>query len=164
MKKILTIILAAWVFLPSAFAANVSSNTQATATLAKSCAFSTATASFGTFVPSATGLTTTSANINVTCTKSTTYTITGDAFRRSSCGRRELGLNGSVNGADYLLYNIYLDPAYTQMLSYSVCSTVTLNGTGTGTQVIHPLYLKMDNNQFVKPGSYSDAVPLTLTF
>lgn len=149
---------------PQVFAANVGTNNQASATLAKSCSFSVATASFGNFVPASSGISATSANISVTCTRSTTYSITADAFRRSTCGRRELGLNGSVNGSDYLLYNIYIDSAYTKMLSYSTCSTVTLDGVGTGSQFTHPLYLKMDNNQYVKPGSYSDAVPVTLTF
>lgn len=165
MKKIILSLLVA-LLLPtdSVFAANSTTNSQATASLAKSCAFSVAPATFGNFVPATTGVSTTSSTISVTCTRTTTYTITADAFRRSTCGRRELGLNGSIGGADYLLYNIYVDSAYTQILSYPVCSSVAITGTGTGSVFNHSLYLQMNNNQFVKPGSYSDAVPVTLTF
>lgn len=146
------------------FALNANNTTTSTATLSKSCSLSVDTASFGNFVPSSSGISSTSSNINVLCTRTTTYTITADGFRRNTCGRREIGLNGSINGADFLLYNIYTDNAYTKMLSYPTCGGVTISGTGTGLVNNHSIYLKMDNNQFVKPGSYSDNTPITVSF
>ena len=73
------------------------------------------------------------------------------------------------SGANSLLYNIYLTPAYTQIIGDGSAGTYAPSDSGTVTacqiyQVTGNMYGLIAPSQDVPPGSYSDALVVTVTY
>jgi spore coat protein U-like protein len=70
------------------------------------------------------------------------------------------------SGSNALTYNIYADPALTQVVGDGSSGTTVLfpeRGLGPGEKKVD-LYGAIDARQFARPGSYSDTVYVTLIF
>lgn len=163
--KIIGIILS--FLMPFAFADNLTSTNKATASLASSCSVSVDSASFN-FIPQASGNYDSTTLAHMKCTRGTVVNLQINNFVRSTCGRRELGLNGTIAGANYLLYNIYTTNTYSTIYTNTgyACegSGAMPNLTATGLTQDIPLYIRVPANQYVVPGVYWDNVTMMFVY
>lgn len=150
----------------NSFASVVSTN-KASATLSSSCTVTIDTLNFD-FNPTKTGNIDSSTSAHMKCTKGTIVNLQINNFRRSTCGRRELGLNGSIDGTNYMLYNIYTDSSYSTIFTntgYSCEGVGSMpNITANGTNQDIPLFVRIPANQYVVPGIYSDTVTMMFKY
>lgn len=77
-------------------------------------------------------------------------------------------LNNTTNGGDYMLFNVYVDAAYTTVWGMGTAGAgSTLNGsiqTGNSNQS-HTVYGKVPAGQStLKAGSFSDSMVMTITY
>lgn len=159
MKKYLSLSL--FLILSShAFASQTTIN-KATATLSSSCSVSVDSLNFD-FNPKQSGNIDSSTSAHMKCTRGTVVNLQINNFRRSTCGRRELGLNGSIDGANYMLYNIYTNSSYSTIFTntgYSCEGVGSMpNVIADGTTQNIPIYIRIPSNQYVVPGVYYDNV------
>ena len=144
--------------------------TSAKAAVTFTCTVSAAGIAFGTYDPlSATG------NAAVG-----SWTVTCNAIGNGSAtvaGTLTLstGFSGSYaaramkSGTNSLLYNIYLTPSYTQIIGDGSAGTYAPSDSGTVTagqiyQVNGSMYGLIPASQDVPPGSYADAIVVTVTY
>lgn len=137
-------------------------------TITASCTISVATLNFGT-VPGtavASAATNASANISVTCTSGSPYSIGMDNGANASGSQRRM-----KSGSNFLNYNLYVDSgltnAWTTASSSSTCSSANscYLGTGNGAAQTVPVYGRMPAvGTAPPPGSYSDTVTMTITY
>jgi len=102
------------------------------------------------------------------CTRGTTVNLQINNFVRSTCGRRELGLNGTIAGANYLLYNIYTTNSYSSIYTntgYGCEGSGSMpNIVATGITQDLPIYIRVPANQYVVPGIYWDNVVMIFKY
>ena len=128
-----------------------------TATLAAYCSVSTGSLGFGTYNGSA--ALSTSANIAVTCTKTTTYSVALDAGTTTGGTLTTRKLIGA--GTDTLNYTISQDTNHTTNFATGGSA---VSGTGNGSAQTIVAYGNIAAGQFVTPDSYTDTVTVTLTY
>lgn len=164
-KTILTIFLSC--LITSSFAGNVTTKPQTTASLVASCTVGIDNISFS-YVPQSSGNYDSSTMAHMTCTRGTTVNLQINNFVRSTCGRRELGLNGTVGGANYLLYNIYTTSAYNVIYTNTGYGCegygAMPNVVATGITQDLPVYVRIPANQFSVPGVYWDNVVMMFKY
>lgn len=128
------------------------------ATLAAYCTVSTGNLAFGTY--NGTSAAATSANVSVTCTKTTTYTVALDAGTTSGGTLTVRELLGGVSG-DKLNYTISQDAGHATNWASGGSAE---SGTGNGSAQTLVAYGNIAAGQFVTPDSYTDTVTVTLTY
>jgi spore coat protein U-like protein len=74
-----------------------------------------------------------------------------------------LSFNRAMSGTTPLRYNLYADPARTQIFGDGTGGTVTFTGA-TGSSGNVTVYARIPAKQSVRSGSYSDSVVVTVTF
>jgi spore coat protein U-like protein len=141
---------------------------------AADCSISAISVNFGTYDPSVAAPDDSVGTVSVTCRH-----ISGGADRINYSVMLSNGLFGTsaatrsmTAGAGRLGYNVYTDPARTQVWGSGTSSTVIASGSmtigpgaGNGTQTItHTVYGRIPQLQDAVPGSYSDTLQVTLTF
>jgi spore coat protein U-like protein len=162
------------IFLPAlAFAqTNLSTITQARATLNKSCAINATNLNFGAINGAVTGNSATS-SINMLCSKNTSYQIQlgFGQYGSVSTGRQ---MNGA-NSNDRLIYILCKNPGLTKVayaggqlnctnqsdMWYS--TQYVYNGTGNGFLQTVPVY-GYTYNAWVTPDTYSDLMTITVLY
>jgi spore coat protein U-like protein len=150
--------------LGSALAANGAQATTATATMnntaavAAYCTVSTGSLAFGTYTGSADS--TTSANVSVTCTNTTSYTVALNAGTTTGATETARKLKAATSAAT-LAYSISSDAGSTTNWGTTAGAQT---GTGTGAAQTLTAYGKIAAGQFVTPDNYADTVTVTLTY
>ena len=137
-------------------------------TVTASCTISAATLNFGTLGGTAViaSATNASANVSVTCTSGSPYSIGMDNGANASGSQRRM-----KSGTNFLNYNLYVDSgltnAWTTASSSTTCSTANscYLGTGSGSTQTVPVYGRMPAvGSAPPPGTYSDTVTMTITY
>lgn len=191
MKKILLCGLLS--MLSIAHAGNVTSASQASATLASTCAFTINALSFGNYNPMAPAHQQASSNITALCSKGVAYSIGVDRYTAgdpyfnsvtSSVGYLSSApalLNdanklpsgtvmtpGTDNATKALIFNLFTDSsrtnAWTGYVNHWVSANHFITGVGTGSSQNIPFYGSLEKNQYVIPGSYSTNMTATIKF
>lgn len=162
-------------------AGSSTSGFKSSATLSSSCIVSATDMSFGTINPAQSGSPAATASITTQCTKGSTYVI---GLNEGSAGYIQnngtwsyLGYIRIMNasGGSQLLYNIFKDSAHTQLFGGPTAwgqsagnggqgTAVMVIKTGTGEPDVTNMYGIMPANQFVTPGTYSDTIPVVVSF
>jgi spore coat protein U-like protein len=145
-----------------------------TAQAAVDCSIAAISVNFGTYDPSVTAAEDSVGTVSVTCRH-----ISGGADRVNYSVTLSNGLFGTTAatrsmaaGAGRLGYNVFTDPARTQVWGNGTSSTVIASGsmiigpgTGNGTRTItHTVYGRIPQLQDAVPGTYADTLQVTLTF
>jgi len=99
--------------------------------------------------------------VSVNCPPNVSYLIRFDAGGNSggSFLPRKLRLSGSTGA---LGYNLYRDSARTEIWGDGTNKTYILSGVGNGLQQTLIVYGRIPGSQNVVPGSYTDAITVTI--
>lgn len=160
--------LAATVISPlTAHAANPSSASgtfQVGATILVACNVTGSTLTFGGSIdPLQTpGPVDASTSLNVTCTKTTPYSVALSAGTNAG-NASAFGSRAMKSGNNSLPYQLYLDAGRTQVWGDGNSSGVYA-GTGTGSQQNLTVYGRLPSLNGIVPGNYSDTVTVTITY
>ena len=144
------------------FAATTSTTMAVSSTVNSACMITANALNFGTYTTAQLDATTT---LSVTCTNTTAYTVGADAGANGSGGTtaspvRNMKISGS--GTSLANYQAYTDSGRTTI--WNNVSGGNVSGTGTGSAQTITIYGRMNANQYVTPGSYTDTLNITLTF
>lgn len=132
------------------------------AVLSPSCEVSTSNIDFGVITPATSGSTNTLGNIQVLCTKQSSYQIF-----------LSLGLNGNrtlkgINTGQFIYYSLCQAPGWNNS-GYSNCTngywtpSYPQNGVGTGSIQTKTIYAYVPNG-FYNPDDYTDTAKVTISF
>jgi spore coat protein U-like protein len=133
--------------------------------LALNCSVTVTPLAFGVYMPGQTGPLDAVADISVRCVAQPgSYAVTigagtsGDQFARTL----------TAGGGNLLNYNLFRDPARTQIWGDGTPPTFVVSGSrervGRPTVNVHPLYGRVYASQLPDPGSYTDSVVVTVLF
>lgn len=156
-----------------AMGANVTGTNKATATLANSCQFQAQDVSFGTYVP--TTQSNSSQNINILCTKGTTYTIsskaggTAQSFPWTLSGMTNNPyhaagiMTSTTDSSQHIYYEMYFAWAgyWDQDMDLAVQQ---YSSTGTGAVQVLNIPYRLVAGQYAAPGNYTGSHTMTVTF
>lgn len=138
---------------------------RATATLLGSCTISAQTLNFGTY-NTLNVVRDAQANLSVTCTNGTPYTVKLDGGRAANVNARRLYLNGS--GPQSIAYNLYTNSGRTSVWGTGGGNGSTVLGTGTGsgqgTAQVLTVYGRVPITPSFTAGAYSDLVTATVEY
>jgi spore coat protein U-like protein len=141
---------------------------------AADCSIAAVSLNFGAYDPAATSADDSVGTVTVTCRH-----VAGSAERVSysvSLSNGLLGTSAATRamgaGAARLGYNVFIDPARTQVWGNGAGGTVIASGSmtvgpgvGNGTQTfVHNIYGRIPQLQDAVPGTYNDTMVLTLVF
>ncbi|MDR3532446.1 MAG: spore coat U domain-containing protein [Rhodopila sp.] len=119
--------------------------------------------SFGTYLPLAAIRQTSVGSLTVGCSSFTgSYTISFDVglYSGGSFSNRRMS-----SGSDDLLYQLYTDAAYTTVWGDGSGGTVTVSGSCVGTcSASYNVYGQVPARQPASPGTYTDAITVTISF
>lgn len=146
----------------SANAATTSQSFQVTATVSAACTLATTGMAFGAINPSAASPSSATNTITSTCTNTTPYTLSFGKGTGVDYATRSMA--GTAGSTDKLLYNIYQEAAFTNVVGDGTASTVTIAKVGTGVAQATTLFGRVTGSQFVKPDTYTDTIAVTLTY
>ena len=140
-------------------AASSTGNLGISATVLTQCVVQSAALPFGTYSSSAIQQ---NAQIGVTCSNGTSYTVSLDAGTASgaSTGNRKMV---STDGSTSLNYGLYQDAARTRNWGNANGSD-TIAGVGNGSSQNIPVYGYIPAGQTSRAGNYSDVVAITLSY
>ncbi|RUO31197.1 SCPU domain-containing protein [Aliidiomarina soli] len=96
-------------------------------------------------------------NLTVSCTPSTSYTVLLSAGTGSYTERYLTGDQST------LIYNLYIDAAYSQVWGDGSGVSTVVSGTTDGA-TNHDLYGRIPARQNVTPGFYTDTITVTVEF
>jgi len=145
-----------------------------TAQAAADCSIAAVSVNFGAYDPVATSPDDSVGSVTVTCRH-----VSGGAERINYAVMLSNGLHGTSAatrrmgaGAGRLGYNVFTDPARTQVWGNGTGGTVIASGSmtvgpgaGNGTKTFtHSVYGRIPQLQDAVPGTYNDTMVLTLTF
>lgn len=135
------------------------------ATLQGSCLIAAQDMNFGTHTSLAVARDA-QANLTVTCTNGTAYTVRLDGGRSGSVSNRRMYLNGT--GPQTIAYNLYTNAARTTVWGTGGGSGSTVIGTGTGAGQGNPQTLTVYGRVPVTPtftaGTYTDTITATVEY
>ena len=141
---------------------------------AADCSIAAVALNFGAYDPALTSPDDSVGSVTVTCRH-----IAGSAARinyRVTLSNGTNGTNASTRqmaaGQGRLGYNVFNDPAHTQVLGNGLGGTVIASGSmligpgsGNGTRTFtHPVYGRIPQLQDAVPGTYNDTLLVTLTY
>jgi spore coat protein U-like protein len=133
--------------------------------LAATCTLSATALSFGNYSPLSANSST--GTIKTTCLSSTL--LTDSYIIALSSGAGSFTSRHFAGSAPYFTYQMYLDPAHTQVWGDGTGTTMTKSDTlvllpSVQQQHSYTIYGKIPANQYVAPGSYTDTITVTLTY
>ena len=145
---------------PATYAATATGTLNLSITIQASCTVVSATAiNFGSMATIAANVDQTS-TLTVNCSSTTPYTVS-------------LGLGGGtgatvasrkmMSGANLVNYTLYRDALRTQLWGTTI-GTDTVAGTGTGANQTLTIYGRVPAQAVPPPGTYNDAVTVTVTY
>lgn len=132
-----------------------------TATVINNCYVTTAPVNFGSATTLGGSLTANGA-IKATCTMSDSYTIKLNAGGTSGATLADRRMQGP--GTNVAHYQLYTNSGLTTVWGDGTSSTSTVTGTGNATQQSYTVYGRVQSQTTPAPGSYSDAVTVTVTY
>ncbi|WP_446719267.1 Csu type fimbrial protein [Herbaspirillum sp. WKF16] len=162
MKKIHVFMLAAGLALSfgaDSFAASVNGNLTMTAVVTAQCVVQSAALPFGVYNSSAIQQ---NAQIGVTCSNGTSYTVSLDAGAGTGASTASRKL-ANADGSSTLNYALYQDAARTKSWG-NANGADTISGVGSGVSQTIPVYGYIPSGQAARAGSYSDVVAITLSY
>lgn len=163
MKKLYLFLLAGSLTLVldvDAFAASASGNLAVSAIVTAQCVVQSAALPFGTYNAAAVQQ---NAQIGVTCSNGTSYTVSLDAGTGSGASTTTRKLVAADGSGTTLNYGLYQDASRTKTWG-NANGTDTLTGVGNGTAQSIPVYGQIPGGQTAGAGSYSDVVAITLSY
>lgn len=143
----------------NSFAASTNGNLTVSAIVTAQCVVQSAALPFGTYNSSAIQQ---NAQIGVTCSNGTSYTVSLDAGTGSGASTTARKL-ASADGSSSLNYALYQDAARTKTWG-NANGTDTVSGVGSGSAQNIPVYGYIPAGQTSKAGNYSDVVAITLSY
>jgi spore coat protein U-like protein len=96
--------------------------------------------------------------VKVKCTSGTNYTIS------LSPGSGTLTARVMTGGGNQLDYNLFTDSTHLTVWGDGTSGSVTVSGTGTGSNTAYTVYGLIPAKQNVPAGSYSDTITVTVTY
>jgi len=142
------------------FAASASGNLAVSAIVNAQCVVQSAALPFGTYNSTAVQQ---NAQIGVTCSNGTAYTVSLDAGTGSGASTASRKLVNADGSGTALNYGLYQDSSRTKAWG-SANGTDTLSGVGTGATQSIPVYGQIPGGQTAVSGNYSDVVAITLSY
>jgi len=132
---------------------------------ALNCSFTLTPMSFGMYTPAGTSPLDAVSNITVRCVAQPgTYAVSIGPGLSGNQLMRTL----SAGGGNFLNYNLYRDPARTQIWGDGTPPSFVVTGARTSvgrpTINVHPLYGRVFSGQTPNPGSYADNLLVTVLF
>ncbi|GAA5067895.1 Csu type fimbrial protein [Lysobacter panacisoli] len=135
------------------------------AVLQGSCLIAAQNLDFGTHTSLATARDA-QANLTVTCTNGTAYTVKLNAGLNGTLPNRRMALNGT--GPQTINYNLYTTAARNTIWGDGASGTSTVIGAGTGagqgTPTAHTVYGRVPATPTFTAGSYTDTVTATVEY
>ncbi len=128
-----------------------------TATIVKDCTVSATNLAFGNYTGAVNSSTST---VSVTCTSGTTYTVglsAGGATGATVTTRQ------MQNGSALLHYGLFSNSGHTTNWG-NTSGTNWVSGTGSGSSQGITVYGQIPAAQYVKPGSYTDTITVSVTY
>lgn len=155
-------------FAGAALAATATGTFSVTATVSATCTLGTTNVAFGMYDPSSGSSTNAAGSIQVTCTSGTTYSIAIDAGANAGGATAFSNRRMKANTSDYLGYQLYLDSGRATVwgdgTNGSSLNPTSGSFTGDGSQHSYTVYGQVTAGNYAAPGSYSDAVNVTITY
>lgn len=145
----------------AALPASITTTFQVSATVVAACSVSAGPMNFGSFVNLTSAVDTTS-SVTVNCVTGTAWLAGIDVGTGlgASLASRKL-----TSGANVMDYNIFRDPARTQVMGGFVTGGNILGGTGTGLNDVQTLYGRIPASVVTPPtGTYTDTITVTVQF
>lgn len=144
-----------------AFAGTATGTFNVTATVLNNCALTTADLAFGNYNATTATPTTSSTTLGVTCTSALPYTVALDGGNTTA----SVAARAMTDGAGHnLTYGLYTTSAYSTIWGDGTGTTTTQAGTGTGSAQSLSVYGRIPAGQYVKAGSYSDRITVTVAY
>jgi len=103
-----------------------------------------------------------SANVSVTCTRTTPYAVALSAGANAG-SPNAFGARAMKSGNNTLAYQLYLDAAHSQVWGNGTNSSV-YTGTGSGSVQSLTVHGRLPSVANAVPGDYSDTVTVTITY
>jgi spore coat protein U-like protein len=132
------------------------SNFTVTESAPATCSASVGSLGFGTYIGA---LSTAQATLSVTCTSGTAYTLALSSGSNFSVTRRMKSAAGQFIG-----YALYKDSAFTNAWGDGTTAGTTASGSGNGSAQTFTVFGRAPAAAIPNPGSYSDAVVVTVTY
>jgi spore coat protein U-like protein len=154
----------------SALAVGVSLACTARASVVFNCSASATGIAFGAYSPLSGAGAAATGSITVTCTATGSGSATVSGTLSLSTGSSgQYATRTMLSGTNKLDYNIYLTPAYTQILGNGTDGTYEFSESGTITagqvyQVALTTYGYAPGSQNAAPGTYTDTIVATVTY
>ena len=128
-----------------------------TATIVKDCTVSATNLAFGNYTGAVNSSTST---VSVTCTSGTTYTVGLSAGLATGA---TVTTRQMQNGSTLLNYGLFTDSGHTTNWG-NTSATNWVSGTGSGSAQAITVYGQIPAAQYVKPGSYTDTITVSVTY
>lgn len=103
-------------------------------------------------------------SISVTCTPTTTYTVSLDGGQSAGAPAARRMSRGGVVGPEFVTYGLYTDAARSSAWGSTAIGGATVTRTGTGAAQTIPVYGRVPPQNTPRAGNYSDVVVVTLTY
>ncbi|MCZ8184737.1 MAG: spore coat U domain-containing protein [Beijerinckiaceae bacterium] len=145
---------------PATYAATATGTLNLSITIQASCTVVSATAiNFGSMATIAANVDQTS-TLTVNCSSTTPYNVglgVGGGSGATVATRK------MTSGSDVVNYTLYRDASRTQVWGETI-GTDTVTGTGTGANQTLTIYARVPAQTVPPPGTYTDAVTVTVTY
>ncbi|MGA2906346.1 MAG: spore coat U domain-containing protein [Terracidiphilus sp.] len=128
-----------------------------TATIVKDCTVSATNLPFGNYTGAVKTATT---RVSVTCTSGTAYTVGLSAGLATGA---TVTTRQMQNGSTLLNYGLFTDSGHTTNWG-NTSATNWVSGTGSGSAQAITVYGQIPAAQYVKPGSYTDTITVSVTY
>ncbi len=128
-----------------------------TATIVKDCTVSAGNLIFGNYTGA---VKTATSSVSVTCTSGTTYTVGLSAGLASGA---TVTTRQMQSGSALLNYGLFTNSGHTINWG-NTSGTNWVSGTGTGSAKAITVYGQIPAAQYVKPGSYTDTITVSVTY
>ncbi|MCZ8182989.1 MAG: spore coat U domain-containing protein [Beijerinckiaceae bacterium] len=146
--------------MPGTYAATATGTLNLSITIQASCTVVSATAiNFGSMTTIAANVDQTS-TLTVNCSSTTPYNVglgVGGGSGATVATRK------MTSGSDVVNYTLYRDASRTQVWGETI-GTDTVTGTGTGSNQSLTIYARVPSQAVPPPGTYTDAVTITVTY
>jgi spore coat protein U-like protein len=155
------LVLASLVFSTPVFSGTLSANTQATASIAKTCTISMGTVDFGKLQPGAANVTT-SGTLSMMCNKNVAYSAVLN-YSPADYAASQAQMRGAVSG-DKINFDL-VNPQTGGLMGGVNGTNDYIRGTGNGLVQTYTVGAQIIGNvPYVTPDSYSDTVTFTMSF
>ena len=129
--------------------------------ISAACSVNTIAVAFGAYNPNVGSPADATGAVNVTCAPNAAYRVRLDPGANSNGVFTQRAMLEPVRGVR-IYYNLYLDPALTQLWGDGTGGTQIVSGNGVGLNQIMRIYGRIPPRQNVSEGSYSDSVTVTV--